>query len=253
MEKKSNISKGMGIQKELFSEKESKVKKYQKLVIGETGSWSLIKYELITMFSLWIPGALGLLLRSILYPKLLKHCGRNVVFGMNVVLRHPNKIVIGDNVVIDDHCVLDAKGENNQGIVIGNNVYIGRNSIIYCQNGDIHIGDNGNISSNCQIFSAKNVSIGKYLLMGSYSYLVGGGHVYDSIEIPIIEQGRIAKGITLGNDIWVGAGVKVLDGVTIEEGAIIGPGSVVNKHVPKYNVVAGVPAKIIFNRERRGQ
>jgi acetyltransferase-like isoleucine patch superfamily enzyme len=51
----------------------------------------------------------------------------------------------------------------------------------------------------------------------------------------------------------VGAGVKILDGVTIEEGAIIGPGSVVNKHVQKYNIVAGVPAKFIFSRDRKVQ
>ena len=46
-----------------------------------------------------------------LYPLLLGACGRNVVFGQNVVLRHPHKIRIGDNVVIDDNCLIDAKGD----------------------------------------------------------------------------------------------------------------------------------------------
>ena len=45
--------------------------------------------------------------------------GRNVVFGVNVTLRHPHKIAIGDNVVIDDSCCLDAKGTDNKGITIG--------------------------------------------------------------------------------------------------------------------------------------
>ena len=52
----------------------------------------------------------GLVLRKRLYPWLLGSCGRNVVFGQNVVLRHPHKIHIGSNVVIDDNCLLDAKG-----------------------------------------------------------------------------------------------------------------------------------------------
>ena len=56
--------------------------------------------------------------RKVCYPWLLGACGRNVVFGQNVVLRHPHKIRIGDNVVIDDHCLLDAKGESNGGITM---------------------------------------------------------------------------------------------------------------------------------------
>ena len=63
----------------------------------------------------WVPGALGLALRKTLYPLLLGACGRGVVFGQNVVLRHPHKIRIGDNVVIDDNCLLDAKGDAQPG------------------------------------------------------------------------------------------------------------------------------------------
>ena len=59
------------------------------------------------------------------------------VFGQNVVLRHPHKIRIGDNVVIDDNCLIDAKGDANRGITIGSGVFIGRNTILSCKNGDI--------------------------------------------------------------------------------------------------------------------
>jgi len=80
------------IQKELFDQKKSALKKYQELIIGQKGLWKLIKYELIiTLFS-WVPGALGLVLRMKLYPTLLGRVGRNVTFGQNVVLRHPHKI-----------------------------------------------------------------------------------------------------------------------------------------------------------------
>jgi len=240
----------MDTQKELLLIKEPKIKKYQRLVIGTTGLGFLIKYELIALFTSWVPGALGLALRSFFYPRILKCCGKNVTFGMNVLLRHPNKISIGDNVVIDDNCVIDAKGEDNNGVSLGNNVFIGRNTIVYCQNGDIFLGEASNIGSNCQIFSANSVTIGENVLMGAYSYLIGGGHNYDSIDIPIIEQGRSAKGIHLENNIWIGAGVKILDGTNIGKSAIIGTGAVVRDDIPEYAIAGGVPAKIISDRRK---
>ena len=75
----------------------------------------------------------GLLLRQRLYRWLLGSCGRQVVFGQHVTLRHPHKIHIGDNVMIDDHCLLDAKGTPNHGIRIGSGVFVdpGRYRIEY--------------------------------------------------------------------------------------------------------------------------
>ena len=131
-EKKETIE----IQKELF-DKGSKLKKYQTLILGEKGFFKLLKYELIIGLTSWVPGALGLLLRSKLYPCLMGSVGRNVTFGSGVVLRHPKKVFIGDNVIVDDNCVLDAKGQNNKGIFIGNGVFLGRNTILNCKNGDI--------------------------------------------------------------------------------------------------------------------
>ena len=98
------------IQQELFDESKSKVAKYQELVVGRSGLGALVAYELVMLCASWLPGALGLFLRGKLYPLLLGRVGRNVVFGANVTLRHPHKIAIGDNVVVDDQCCLDAKG-----------------------------------------------------------------------------------------------------------------------------------------------
>jgi acetyltransferase-like isoleucine patch superfamily enzyme len=240
----------MDTQKELIVHKESKIKKYQRLFVGSFGYYDLVKYEIISLMASWVPGAMGLFLRSKLYPTILKKCGKNVMFGSGVVFRHPKKISIGDNVVIDDNCVLDAKGEENDGIFIGKNVFIGRNTILYCQNGDIYIDDDSNIGSNCQIFSAKDVMIGQKVLVGAYSYFIGGGHKSDRVDIPIIDQGREAKGITVKDDVWVGAGVKVLDGINLNKSSIIGTGAVVTQDVPMYAVVAGIPAKIIKYRKK---
>ena len=68
------------IQKE-FGASRSKRQRYADLVIGEPGWWPLIRYELVMLLSSWVPGALGLFLRSKLYPLILGRVGRNVAFG----------------------------------------------------------------------------------------------------------------------------------------------------------------------------
>jgi len=90
------------LQQSLLSAKKSALAKYRDLVVGRGGFFALLKFELITCLFGSMPGALGLLMRKIFFKKLLGKCGRGVVFGRGVVLRHPHKISIGSNVVIDD-------------------------------------------------------------------------------------------------------------------------------------------------------
>jgi acetyltransferase-like isoleucine patch superfamily enzyme len=237
------------IQQELFNERRSSVGKYRDLVIGRPGLWPLVRYEFVVLLSSWVPGALGLFLRSKLYPLVMGAVGRNVVFGMNVTLRHPHKIQIGDNVVIDDQCCLDAKGTNNRGILIGNGVFVGRNTILSCKNGDIVIEDKANLGFNCEIFSASRVRVGKSILMAAYTYLVGGDHLFDRTDIPVLEQGRTARGIDVGDGVWLGTHVVVTDGSTVGRDAIIGAGAVVVGEIPEFAIATGIPAKV--QRDRR--
>ena len=240
------------IQQELFNEKRSKVDKYRELVVGQPGWWPLLRYELVVLLASWVPGALGLFLRSKLYPVVLGAVGRNVVFGVNVTLRHPHKVRIGDNVVIDDQCCLDAKGTDNQGIAIGNGVFVGRNTILSCKNGDIVIEDHANLGFNCEIFSASRVRVGKSILMAAYTYLVGGDHLYDRVDIPVLEQGRAARGIDVGDGVWLGTHVVVTDGSTVGRDAIIGAGAVVVGDIPDFAIATGIPAKVMRDRRDTG-
>src|SRR4029077_6841250 len=115
-------------------------------------------------------------LRRICYRWLLGSVGRNVTFGHGVVLRHPAKIRLGDDVVVDDLVVLDSKGETNRGITAGNGVFLRRGTILSCKDGDIDLGDHVNIGFYSEIFSGSSVTVGAYGLFAAYSYLVGGGH-----------------------------------------------------------------------------
>ena len=238
-------------QDELFAPGVSARAKYQALVVGQPGLAALLKYELVTMIAQAMPGAAGLALRKALYPLLLGACGRNVVFGQHVVLRHPHKIRLGDNVVIDDNCLLDAKGEGNAGIAIGSGVFVGRNTILSCKNGGIALGDGANVGFNCEIFSASRVTIGARTLLAAYCYVVGGDHEYGDPDRPVLEQERSSRGVAIGAGAWLGAGVKVLDGVTIGDGVIVGAGAVVRGDVPGGAIAVGVPARVVGTRGGR--
>jgi acetyltransferase-like isoleucine patch superfamily enzyme len=235
-------------QEQLFAPGKSSRAKYAALVIGRPGLGALLKYELIVMFAQSWPGALGLVIRKALYPMLLGSCGRNVVFGQHVVLRHPHKVHIGSNVVIDDHCLIDAKGESNRGLRIGDGVFVGRNTILSCKNGDIDLADGVNIGFNCEIFSASRVTIGKSVLMAAYSYVIGGDHDFSDPSKTVLEQGRTSAGVTVGDGVWIGAGAKILDGVTIGDGAVIGTGAVVRETVPASAIAVGIPARVVGSR-----
>ena len=232
-------------QEQLFDERTSAANKYAQLVVGKPGVWALLRHELIVLVCQATPGALGLVLRKLLYPCLLGSCGRDVVFGQNVVLRHPRKIRIGDHVVIDDNCLLDAKGDANSGITIGTGVFVGRNTILSCKNGDITLGDRANIGFNCEIFSASQVTVGADAMLAAYCYVIGGDHEFGDASMPVTAQGRRSKGVSLGDGVWLGAGAKILDGVRIGAHAIIGAGAVVKVDVPEYAVAAGRPARIL--------
>ena len=235
-------------QEQLFAPGTSSRAKYAALVVGRPGLGALLKYELVVSIAQARAGALGLAVRKLLYPMLLGSCGRNVVFGQNVVLRHPHKIHIGSNVVVDDNCLLDAKGESNRGIRIGDGVFIGRNTILSCKNGDIELADGANLGFNCEVFSASRVAIGKSVLMAAYCYVIGGDHDFSDPTRPVLEQQRKSAGVTIGDGAWMGAGAKILDGVEIGNGAVIGAGAVVRDSVAAGAIAVGIPARIVASR-----
>ena len=232
-------------QDQLFRQPGGARAKYSALIVGRPGWGALLRYEFVVFFAHRVPGALGLALRKWMYPWLLGGCGRNVIFGQGVSLRHPHKIHIGDNVVIDDNCLLDAKGDANRGIRIGRGVFIGRNTILSCKNGDIEIADGANVGFNCEVFSASRVRIGPRTLVAAYAYLIGGDHDFSDLSVSVLDQTRKSAGIDVGEGVWVGAGAKILDGVTIGDRAILGAGAVVRHDVPAGATAVGVPARIL--------
>lgn len=97
------------------------------------------------------------------------------------------------------------------------------------------------------------VTIGKYTMLAPNVSVLGGDHVYTDPNTPIIFSGRPEMPKTLiGEDVWIGANVSIMAGLTIGNGAIIAANAMVTKDVPEYAIYGGNPAKLIrmrFNEE----
>ena len=244
-------NKNYKIQDSIIGEKKSKLKRYQELVIGSNKIIDLIKYEFIYLFIAWVPGALGIFLRSKFFPVILGSVGKGTLFGRNIVFRHPKKINIGDNIILDDNLLIDAKGDGNRGIAIKNDVFVGRNSILSCKGGDIILDERSNLGANCYIFSSSRVRLGKDAIVAAYTYFIGGGnYLLDEIDVAInLQYDYEGKGgVEIDDNVWVGAHCVVLDGVKVGKGSVIAAGAIVRKSVEGMSIIGGVPAKILKKR-----
>jgi acetyltransferase-like isoleucine patch superfamily enzyme len=226
----------------------SMYQKYKNLYYGRVSLAHMLKAELLFAFIGSLPGAVGLFLRAQLYPALFKQTGGKVFIGRNVTFRHPKKIRLGNNVIIDDNCVIDAKGEDNLGIIIEDDVFIGRNTIIYCKNGNIHIKSGVSLSANCTVFSSNQLTMEPDTVVGAYSYLLSGGEYdYADRTTPFAHQsGMETKGeLTIGQNCWLGARVTVIDAASIGAHCVIGAGAVVTIPIVPDSLAVGVPARVI--------
>lgn len=122
--------------------------------------------------------------------------------------------------------------------------------MILSYGGDIRIGDDCSFNPYCVIYGHGGLRIGNSVRIAAHTVIVPANHNFDDPHTPIRLQGLTTKGITIGNDVWIGAGVRIMDGVEIGNGCVVAAGSVVTKSVPNGAVVAGVPAKVI--RVRNG-
>lgn len=250
------LDEGDYIRGKLFSGERSVMRRYADLVVGpEAGYGRLLRYELVTMLFGRVSGALGLALRKVFYPSLFRRCGKGVVFGRDLVVRNAHRISLGDNVVLDDGCVLDGRGAGPAGVEIGDRVILGRGVSIQAKIGPIAIGADSDIGMHSVIHSQGGIEIGRAVVMGGGCKLSGGvfqttrGGGDAAGEQAAREQTRWTKGpIRIRDRCLIGFGAMFLDGVEVGEGSVVGAGSLLTRSVPPHSVVAGVPAKVLRTR-----
>lgn len=202
-----------------------------------------------TLFLLlgWIPTVLGIGLRGLFYRLILQMDGWAAIEN-NVRLRFADNIRLGHGVYLDQNTYLHACP---QGIEIGSNTLIMHGAVLHVYNfrqiphAGIQIGRDSLIGEYTVIRGQGGVHIGNRVYTSPFTQIIAVNHVFGDPERPFIEQGITAEGITIEDDVWLGAGAIVTDGVHIGKGAVVAAGAVVTRDVPPHTVVAGVPARPI--------
>lgn len=136
----------------------------------------------------------------------------------------------------------------NGSVFIGSGCRIGRYCQISPDGGNIYIDENTSINSFSVLSGLGGITIGKYVAIAPRCSIIASNHVFNDSTLPIKKQGLSSKGIVIEDDVWLGIGAIILDGVTIGKGSIVGAGSVVTKNVDPNTIVAGVPARVIKRR-----
>src|SRR5439155_482273 len=144
--------------------------------------------------------------------------------------------------IITDDCILGGF------IPISNGVIISAGVIIAPSGGSIQLGASAYIGPYCVLYGHGDLTIGRNTAIGAHTIIVPANHGFKQPDCPIHVQPLTKEGITIGEDVWIGAGCKVLDGVRIGNSAVIGAGSVVTKNIDAYSIAVGVPARVAGTR-----
>jgi acetyltransferase-like isoleucine patch superfamily enzyme len=122
------------------------------------------------------------------------------------------------------------------------------NDVFFQGSGIIEIGENTYVGAFSILGSYESIIIGKNVMIAQGVSIRDHNHKFDSVDMPMKDQGIEKAPIVIEDDVWIGYGVVINKGVTVKKGAVLGAGSVVTKDVPAYAIVGGVPAKVIKYR-----
>ncbi len=145
--------------------------------------------------------------------------------------------------------IINIHSEREYVIEVGKGTVIKNYARICPRSGYIEIGEGCSINPFCVLLGYGGITIGNNVRIASNTTLTAFNHIFKNLEMKIKHQGNKCQGIIVEDDVWIGAGVRVLDGVTIGKGSVVGAGSVVTRDIPPYSVFAGVPARVIKDRK----
>jgi acetyltransferase-like isoleucine patch superfamily enzyme len=140
-------------------------------------------------------------------------------------------------------------GRSNQetGLYLDTGVHIKEYAYLDAYMGNIFCGEGVRIGHHAVIAGHGGVRIGKWSGIAGLSYVIAANHDFSDLSRPFVQQQETKKGITIGEFVWGGSGVIILDGVTIGDHAVIGAGSVVRRDVEPYSVILGNPARTAYS------
>lgn len=168
----------------------------------------------------------------------------NAKIDLSARIYYPFNLRLGKNVHIDK-CLIYAEG---RGVSFSDNVSIGFSAYINSLKGNISVSKNSSIGPFVVMYGEFGLLIGQDCLIAANSSLIASNHKYANNESLIRKQGTFGQGIVLKNNIWVGCGSIILDGVNLENGCVVGAMSLVKNSFKSNSLIYGSPAKFIKSR-----
>lgn len=214
-----------------------------KLCGGNVSLFTKLKYA-------YYKGA-GTLLRGTIKLLFLKSAKFPFFLGKNVKIQFPEKLQIGKSVYFGDFCYFNCLSKG--GVTIGDNVTIREFGWLQLSSNlknlgeSIEIGCNTYIGPRVVLGAAGKLVIGEKCQIGAGVNFIAENHSYDD-DSDIFDQGVIRKGITIGNNCWIGNNVIILDGVVLGDNCVVGAGSVLTKPFDCNSVIIGNKAKLLKKR-----
>ncbi len=149
------------------------------------------------------------------------------------------------------HLALTATIKPGSGrIEIGSKCLIRPYAVLMTYGGSIVIGDRVSINPFSVLYGHGGLRIGSDVLIAAHVTIIPANHIFERTDVPMRQQGETRLGITIGDDVWIGSGARILDGVTVGKGSVVAAGAVVRDDVPAYGIVGGVPARLLRSRDR---
>lgn len=132
-------------------------------------------------------------------------------------------------------------------ITLGERCTIHTGAMILSYGGAIRIGDNCSINPYCVLYGHGGLTIGDNVRIAAHCVVIPANHGM-AAGVCVADQPETRLGIRIGSDIWLGAGVKVLDGAVIHDGCVVAAGAVVRGELQENGVYGGVPARLLRMR-----
>lgn len=137
-------------------------------------------------------------------------------------------------------------------IELGDGCWVGEGAMLMTYGGDIVVGRNTSFNPYCVVYGHGGLRIGNGVRIAAHTVIVPANHGFDDLSLPIGDQPLSKQGIVIKDDVWLAAGVRVVDGVTIANGCVIAAGAVVTRSTEPGGIYAGVPARLLRKRGAGG-